>query len=484
MKRALLVLCSLALLPVLARAEKFALLVGIDNYPDEGNQLRGCVEDVKSVERLLTGKLGYAPDKITTLTDAQATRSRIVESFRRELTARAQPGDEVFFYYSGHGSFIPDALSAEADGTEGVLCPYDTNDHQPAATLIADHQLRELLAALPTSRAIMVLDSCHSGNITTRGGISSKRLKAKYMRLGFDPADYNALPRRIRTRGGGSVTGAGLTTSGNPEHVILAACAADQSAYIDEPVGSVFTQAFVHVARSLKPERTTYGDLVKALGAEVETYMREHGDFRQQSPQAKGVLTQTVFLPNSPADRASAISSLGKGSGRATDDGMERVGAAQVPRTDFPLTVWPDKSTYRDGESMRIYVRADKDCYLRLYHRDVEGNVQLIFPNPWQQDNRVKAKQPVAVPDAKASFQFTAAAPFGSEIVIAVASTSQFADLEKVQWKPGEFIDYGAGPAAFAGIKTRGMKVGAARSDASPPSQFSEAEAIIRVMSR
>src|SRR3989304_9789026 len=60
-----------------AFAEKYALLVGINQYPHV-RSLKGSVNDITQVKRVLVEDLGFADGNIRVLTDAQATKANIV----------------------------------------------------------------------------------------------------------------------------------------------------------------------------------------------------------------------------------------------------------------------------------------------------------------------------------------------------------------------------------------------------------------------
>jgi hypothetical protein len=86
--------------------------------------------------------------------------------------------------------------------------------------------------------------------------------------------------------------------------------------------------------------------------------------------------------------------------------------------------------TYLDGEMLQLYVRATKDCYIKIYHFDVKGNRQLIFPNSFMKDNFIKAGALLPFPGPNAPFQFLLHEPFGTERIKVVASTTPFLNQE------------------------------------------------------
>jgi hypothetical protein len=139
-----------------------ALLIGINEYatlPD----LRGALNDVESLRQTLITRMGFAPDRITVLVDAQATRAGILAALK-QIVAQSQPDEFIYIHYSGHGSQAHDANGDEDDGRDETLVPQD--GRTPGVKDITDDELSELLADLKAKDVLVVLDSCHSGTAT------------------------------------------------------------------------------------------------------------------------------------------------------------------------------------------------------------------------------------------------------------------------------------------------------------------------------
>ncbi len=134
---------------------KKALLVGINAYPSA--PLQGCVNDVLDYQATL-GVKGFS---WVSLTDGLATKARIIAELNT-LVGSAQPGDSLVFAYSGHGSYITDQNSDEADRKDELLCPVDF-----PSGYIRDDDLKAIFARLPVGVVCDVfLDSCFSGTCT------------------------------------------------------------------------------------------------------------------------------------------------------------------------------------------------------------------------------------------------------------------------------------------------------------------------------
>jgi hypothetical protein len=145
-----------------------ALLVGVNDYAPVGPggpDLRGCVNDVRDMAHTLVA-LGYVrpvPASLRILTDANATRAKVLEGLDW-LIRGARREDRLIFYFSGHGSMIPDTSGDETvDAKDETICPHDyaTNG------MLRDDDLRAVLARVPKGVNMeVILDTCHAGSGT------------------------------------------------------------------------------------------------------------------------------------------------------------------------------------------------------------------------------------------------------------------------------------------------------------------------------
>lgn len=142
---------------------KKALLVGI-NYPGTQFELRGCVNDVQLMNSLLVNNLGFDdPKLIRMLTDQSATTQNILDRLEW-LVEDAQPGDTLFFQYSGHGSQVTCtdySSNDEPDGLDEIICPIDIDWREK---IITDNDFKRIFDKVPSSvNLTVILDCCHSG---------------------------------------------------------------------------------------------------------------------------------------------------------------------------------------------------------------------------------------------------------------------------------------------------------------------------------
>ncbi|KAI3923566.1 hypothetical protein MKW92_014184 [Papaver armeniacum] len=139
--------------------KRLAVLVGC-NYPNTRNELHGCINDVLSMKDVLVNKLGFKPSNIELLTDAPGSSimptGMNIKAMLNRMVDRAEPGDVLFFHYSGHGTRIPSYHGFKQDE---AIVPCDFN-------LITDVDFRQLVNRLPVGSSFTILsDSCHSGGL-------------------------------------------------------------------------------------------------------------------------------------------------------------------------------------------------------------------------------------------------------------------------------------------------------------------------------
>jgi len=100
---------------------------------------------------------GVPSGQIVFLKDAQATTRRVTTSFRTFL-AQSQPGDMLFFYYTGHGY-------KSDDERQTFFATYDADDQIGWPT---DSIVRDIETYFKGSRALLTADTCYSGSLSAQ----------------------------------------------------------------------------------------------------------------------------------------------------------------------------------------------------------------------------------------------------------------------------------------------------------------------------
>ena len=147
-------------------SKKFAVIIGI-NYTGTSSQLSGCINDANSVKTLLIEKFGYLESNMLYLTDdttTKPTKQNIINSFNTLIKkATDENFTELWFSYSGHGSYATDLNGDENDRRDELICPLDFG----SAGMIADDFIYDnLIVKLPaTATLFSIMDSCNSGTV-------------------------------------------------------------------------------------------------------------------------------------------------------------------------------------------------------------------------------------------------------------------------------------------------------------------------------
>ena len=155
-----------------------ALVIGIDDYLDDANDLEGSGVDADNIVKMLTGRLGYRPEQIKVLKDQTATRAGILGAIESWLIEGSKPGGRVFVFFAGHGFYAPDTDGDEEDGVDEIILPHDAVVTETGIeNAILDDEIRELLSRLSDRRVMVVVDSCHAGTMTRSLASDARKLR-------------------------------------------------------------------------------------------------------------------------------------------------------------------------------------------------------------------------------------------------------------------------------------------------------------------
>jgi len=143
-----------------AGANKYAIIIGISDYPGEANDLEYCDDDAEDMYRTLTIAYGYSDDNVVLLKSTSATFSAI-EGAINSIRSKVVPGDEVVFFFSGHG-----AKGKANDGDDERIDEAIVVHNGAVLIAIWDGQLRDWFAEFKTTRIVFIFDSCLAGGMT------------------------------------------------------------------------------------------------------------------------------------------------------------------------------------------------------------------------------------------------------------------------------------------------------------------------------
>jgi hypothetical protein len=140
---------------------KWAVIIGIADYQGTGSDLWHPDEDAKEMYTELTRQQGYSKSNVKLITNRGATASAIAGAIDW-LVANEKAGDEVVFFYSGHGYRAPDDegwdTDVESDGHDEMIVTYDFYG-------LPDGWLQQKFAAIESTKFALIFGSCNSGGM-------------------------------------------------------------------------------------------------------------------------------------------------------------------------------------------------------------------------------------------------------------------------------------------------------------------------------
>ena len=97
----------------------------------------------------------------------------------------------------------------------------------------------------------------------------------------------------------------------------------------------------------------------------------------------------------------------------------KRLGDMENPAQEFELTVElaGGASSFGIGENVQFHARSDRDGYLTLVDLGTDGTVTVLFPNPYDRDNRVRGGTRVTFPTESMGSEIQAMPPAGRGMV-------------------------------------------------------------------
>ncbi len=288
-----------------AKGNKYALFIGINNYPDTIGSLSGCENDSKQMKKTLTTKYGFKPADTTMLLSASATRQAIIDNLKL-YAAKASAGDIFVMQYSGHGSLFPDAYSEEMDETRDIffddpgsdfidyprdkydstILPVDameTTSGKPWMNMILDDELFAMFSEFTKKgvQVVFISDSCFSGDIS-RAKVTKEKMRAVSVTRVFGAKSFEAIkfakPATTRT-----------VTNPRPMnnlYITMTGADADELASDGAPKKlqmGLFTENLVKSLNAKGAVAMTYSKLMTKVSAVVKT--ASGGGDRDQNPQ-------------------------------------------------------------------------------------------------------------------------------------------------------------------------------------------------------
>jgi hypothetical protein len=414
-----------------ALAEQRALLVGVGVYERSDLNLPGIDLDIERMVDTLK-VMGFDESQIRILADSEATAANVIDSFETWLTDGVEKDDRVVFYYSGHGSFIPDANGDEPDNVDEVLVTHDVKSKtidgkRTLVGVVSDDRIAEMIRGTASENVLILVDACHSGTMTRDILLSNKSLTDEPV---FEKAFiYDGMPIG---EDAGMTRDAELsgeeTEDDFAQTYVAVSAAADNEKAIGTSRGGMFTIGFTDAV--MNSARGGSSITVNDLRNSAADYIRSKlDDNRVHTPQVTG----------SKALAGGEMQILPAGvSWSPMWARLERLASeGQYFQMQTP------QRRYKVGEIVEFTLNVPAPGYLNLITIDAEDNATVLFPNQFDSDNQIEAGQ-FHFPGEDSVFELPALEPLGQTLVVAFV-TPEPVDFREAGFdgrtKSGEFSE-------------------------------------------
>ncbi|MFA9215798.1 MAG: caspase family protein [Sphingomonadaceae bacterium] len=405
------------------RATRHALIIAIGDYIDPAiPSLNGIRFDVDSARRM-AGAMQVPPDNITVLRDRDATAARIEQEIAA-LNLRTQPGDRVFFYFSGHGSRWLD-VGAQKTGCVEALLPAD-------GAPLTNERVASLLKPISdkADKLFVFYDACHSGGIVGKPLALTRSLTrpdGAHLTPKFSPAgvaDACSRPTNLRTR---SLTTEAVKSGSLPQNIVqISSSRPDEVSFDDDSAGGLATQAWRDCMLGAGSDLDQSGAIsvseiavcaqtrIDARFASSQQYAAQHLTLGGNTGFVPGWFT-SAFVPAVPV----AASAPPSDPGAAFNDLL----AQRDPRRKVTLTA-PSTLLKIGQDTLDVSVTSSHDGYLYLVLLGSDNSsYYLLFPNDRDHDNQIKAGQTIKLP--RPDWRIRAQGPAGVDRMLVVVSEAE-----------------------------------------------------------
>lgn len=449
---ALIFLCSVGTQPTVA-ADR-SLLISIGDYRADPaiHPLAGPQQDAAAIQQLLTQRLGYKPENVLRLNDAEANTAAVRTAVAEFLIKGTAPGDRVFLYFSGHGAQTPDLNNDEKDGLDEVLITYDTTLDKTNRRLnnaILDDEVEDWLKQLNGRIVTVVVDSCHSGTVSrsiSEGTQSNNTRTPGGFHILFPPGKSRSLvveEHRQET----------TLLEAKDQVAVWTAVSAYQEALDDvetNPITGHFTNRFIRgvttkSADANRDGQISHAELLDWLRLESESYCKRNARI------CKTGLTPTLEIEASLMPQPIETSLLGQGNIEQSAIDIASAGLASGNHSQWSASdetkavklsirtsqgnCQQDFCNLSKGQNVKFQVESPLSGYLTLLNIDPKGQLVQIYPNNLSvrknKEGRIKSDQSIIVPDSYYGFDFSVQPPLGRGQLIAVV-TDQKVDFSDI----------------------------------------------------
>lgn len=144
----------------------FILAIGDSEFKDKQYNLKYAAKDVDDFAKLMSGAELYSNVEVKSLLNKEVTRANIKAT--KSFLEKAGRSDRVIVFIAGHG-----VLDANFDY---YLATYDMDFDNPKEAGIAYEDIEDLLDGIASISKLLIMDTCHSGEVDKDEVVESTEL--------------------------------------------------------------------------------------------------------------------------------------------------------------------------------------------------------------------------------------------------------------------------------------------------------------------
>lgn len=398
------------------RPSAHALILTISAYGGGVPSLSGVIHDADSAA-LMARALGVPEANTTVLRDATLDLAGMRAALDG-LEARVMPNDEVFLYYSGHGTRLNASDGRAARCAEALV----TADAQA----LMDDELQNRLQRLAAKarRVVVFLDACHAGGATTRA-VAGGNLSGKFWaKSGGETCER---PSNVLVRG----LSAARPGEGKLNFIHIAAARDDEVALDDGNRGGLATLAWLDcLSGAARDSNASAGLSVTELAACAQPKIERQAAGNSRYGAHHLALTGNTAMvlaapepepaPELAATPASAPVTPPPHAEPAAVAALRDIHANRDDRRDVRLSA--DKPAYKiKQDRVRFSLSSSHEGYVYLLMVGSDGkSFDLLFPNRKDDRNHILAGETWQLP--RPGWGIRAGGPAGRDHLLAVVS--------------------------------------------------------------
>jgi uncharacterized caspase-like protein len=139
--------------------DAYVLAIGVSEYSQEEYNLVYAAKDARDITAAFESNALYGEVHTKVLVDSDANRDAILAG--REFLAQAGVDDQVVLFVAGHGVLSPDL--------DYYFGTHDIDFAAPAGRGLSYSALEGLVDGIPSRKKMILMDTCHSGELETEG---------------------------------------------------------------------------------------------------------------------------------------------------------------------------------------------------------------------------------------------------------------------------------------------------------------------------